>query len=199
MELGTRGGDRLAQAGAHAGEAGADGITVRALEHHRQQTLAQLPQVPPGFPAARVARLSRQPQDRHAHDLLGDFGGDDLGNIGYAIDVDDGDGERHLAQRSQRHRLFETPKEPTAVELQSWALIGALERIIVRSRCRCAHHTDRALGAVGAGARLIGASAVLKARFRRRAHGNRSARQLLEQRGNRPRPDGLEPLADAIP
>src|ERR1700682_2596222 len=67
------------------------------------------------------------------------------------------------------------------------------------SRSAGPHHTQRALGTVGAGARLIGASAILKASFRRRARGDRPARELPEEVRYRSRPDGLEPLARDIP
>jgi len=40
------------------------------------------------------------------------------GDIGDAVDVDDGYGERHLAQRSHGHRLLETAQEAAAVELR---------------------------------------------------------------------------------
>ena len=196
MELGAEGRDRLAQAGAYAPEAGIDGIAIRALEHHRQETLAQLSQVPPGFLSAGVP--GRQPQDRRAHDLLCDFGGDDLRDIGDAIDVDDGYGERHLAQRSHGHRLLETAQEAAAVELRPGALIGGIQRIL-RRRGSGAHDTDRALRTVGAGARLVGASALLEARFRGRARGDRPARELPEQGRHGSRPHGLEPLTGEIP
>jgi len=64
-------------------------------------------------------------------------------------------------------------RKPAAVELRRRALIGGVQRIVLGTRCSGAHDTQRALGTVSAGARLIGASAFLKARFRRRARGDR--------------------------
>src|SRR5256884_889043 len=116
MELRAADRNRLAQARGQPRHALADRFAIRTLEHQREQALAQLPEVPPGLTVPLV-RFGRQTQDRRAHDLLGDLGGDDLRDVADAVELDDGDRERPLAQRRHRHRLLATSEEAAAVEL----------------------------------------------------------------------------------
>src|SRR5207302_2296220 len=127
MELRAADRNRLAQARGQPRHALADRFAIRTLEHQREQALAQLPEVPPGLTVPLV-RFGRQTQDRRAHDLLGDLGGDDLRDVADAVELDDGDRERPLAQRRHRHRLLATSEEAAAVELGTGPLVAPLER-----------------------------------------------------------------------
>ena len=197
MELRAADRNRLAQARGQPRHALADRFAIRTLEHQREQALAQLPEVPPGL-AVPLVRFGRQTQDRRAHDLLGDLGGDDLRDVADTVELDDGDRERPLAQRRHRHRLLATSEEAAAVELGKGPLVAPLERVVPRACRGLPDDAQRALRTPGAGACLIGDAVVLQARFRRGAQRQRPAHEQLQELRDGRRPETLDPLAGRI-
>src|ERR1700716_1775034 len=196
MELGLTHANGFTQTGAYLRDTRVDRATIRCFQYQRQETVIQLSQVPPGILAHGVAGLHRQAQNRRAHDLIGEFGRDDLRDVGNSIYVDDGHCNRLLAERRQRHRLLEAPQEPPPIELRPGALIGRSERAVLRASQHGSNDADSAVGTLGADPRLVISSTVLKPGLCSRSKSDGFARELLEEPSYGVGPNGLYGLAD---
>ena len=81
----------------------------RALDHDRQQTFAERPDVP--VDATLGSRRNGEPARDDGRDLVGDGQVDEPADVTQALEEDHAERQRPLAQRGFGHRLFESGDE----------------------------------------------------------------------------------------